>query len=111
FFEFAAAPENSPTSVTGQRPAWTAIWSHREASSVVTKTYPTEFYGTRGMLGIDRKGFVVRADKKIPPENHVPRFTGAPPVGGVARVESPDTDELWTTAIEDQSGNEAEQFT
>ena len=63
------------------------------------------------MLGIDRKGFIVRADKKIPPENHVPRFTGAPPVGGVARVEAPSTDEFWTTAVEDQSGSEAEQFT
>jgi hypothetical protein len=41
----------------------------------------------------------------------VPRFTGAPPVGGVARVDSPDTDEFWTAAIEDQSGSEAEQFT
>jgi predicted dehydrogenase len=111
FFEFE--PEGGGASPAGavQRPAWTATWSHREAAGTGVKPYPTEFYGTRGMLGIDRRGFIVRADKKIPPENHVPRFTGAPPVGGVARVESPATEEFWTTAIEDQSGSEAEQFT
>jgi predicted dehydrogenase len=109
FFEFKPTGKNTP--VAGdERPAWTATWSHREASGVGVKPHPTEFYGTRGMLGIDRKGFIVRADKKVPPENHVPRFTGAPPVGGVARVEAPSSDEFWTTAIEDQSGSEAEQF-
>lgn len=111
-FEFMPAASDSPAAGSAKHPAWTAAWSHREAGGGSgTKPFPTEFYGTRGMLGIDRKGFIVRADKKIPPENHVPRFTGAPPVGGVARVESPSTDEFWTTAIEDQSGSDAEQFT
>jgi predicted dehydrogenase len=90
---------------------WTAAWSHREASAGFAKPMPTEFYGTRGMLGITRKGFTVVADKKVPPENLVPRFTGDPPVGGVQKVESSEGDELWTTAIEDRSGADAEQFT
>jgi predicted dehydrogenase len=111
-FEFTAAENRPPPPATGQPPAWTAIWSHRESGNGGgVKPYPTEFYGTRGMLGIDRKGFVVRADKKIPPENHIPRFTGPPPVGGVARVEPAGEDEFWTTPIDDQSGSEAEQFT
>jgi hypothetical protein len=63
------------------------------------------------MLGITRKGFTVVADKKVPPENLVPRFTGDPPVGGVKKVESSESDQFWTTAIEDRSGAEAEQFT
>jgi hypothetical protein len=63
------------------------------------------------MLGITRKGFTVRADKKVPPENLVPQFTGAPPVGGVERVASAEAAEFWTMAIEDRSGIEAEQFT
>jgi predicted dehydrogenase len=109
-FELVPDGDEAPQAETSRRPAWTAAWTHREAAGG-PKPYPTEFYGTKGMLGIDRKGFMVRADKKIPPENHVPRFTGAPPVGGVARVDTQDTDGFWTTAIEDQSGSEAEQFT
>ena len=94
-----------------RRTRWTATWSHREASGGGGSTFPIEFYGTRGMLGINRKGFAIRADKKVAPENLVPQFTGTPPVGGVTRLEVLDTDERWTTAIEDRSGSESEQFT
>jgi predicted dehydrogenase len=112
FFEFATpAGADAPRAATGDRIVWTAAWSHREASGGGGSAFPTEFYGTKGMLGITRKGFTVRADKKVPPENLVPQFTGAPPVGGVERVASTEAAELWTTAIEDRSGNDAEQFT
>jgi len=111
-FEFTTpAARDKPGARTGQRTAWTATWSHREASGGGGSTFPTEFYGTKGMLGITRKGFTVRADKKVPPENHIPRFTGAPPIGGVERVESDEDAELWTEAIEDRSGSQDEQFT
>src|SRR5262249_4934590 len=72
------AGRDGATDRPGAQTGWTAAWSHREASGGGTATFPTEFYGTRGMLGITRKGFTVLADKKIPPENLVPRFTGAP---------------------------------
>jgi predicted dehydrogenase len=111
-FEFTMPAGHDGQPLRPERPtAWTATWSHREASGGGGSTFPTEFYGTKGMLGITRKGFTVRADKKVPPENHVPQFTGAPPVGGVQRVESEEDVERWTTAIEDRSGSEAEQFT
>ncbi len=41
----------------------------------------------------------------------VPQFTGAPPVGGVVRVDDRGDQKLWTAAIEVRSGSEAEQFT
>ena len=112
FFEFNAVGDAPRAGTAAERHgAWTATWSHREASTGAGNTLPIEFYGTRGMLGISRRGFTVRADKKIAPENLVPRFTGDPPVGGVKRSEAPEHAELWTTALEDRSGSEAEQFT
>jgi len=112
FFEFSTpAGGDAEAASPERRTRWTATWSHREASGGVGNTFPIEFYGTRGMLGINRKGFTLRPDKKVAPENLVPQFTGAPPVGGVTRVEAPSADETWTTSIEDRSGSEAEQFT
>jgi predicted dehydrogenase len=110
FFELMGGSNDGRSASVAENSAWTAIWSHREAGGGA-KVYPTEFYGTKGILGIDRRGFTVRADKKIAPENHVPQFTGAPPVGGVARTESSGGEKFWTTPIEDYSGSEAEQFT
>jgi predicted dehydrogenase len=111
-FEFPVSDgRRSPAIGPASTGPWTAAWSHREASSGFVKPMPTEFYGTRGMLGITRKGFTIVADKKVPPDNLVPRFTGDPPVGGVKKVETSEGDEFWTTAIEDRSGSEAEQFT
>jgi predicted dehydrogenase len=109
-FEFTAEGTGAAGSGPGHGTAWTAAWSHREAGGGA-RVYPTEFYGTKGTLGIDRRGFTVRADKVVPPENHVPQFTGAPPVGGVARVASAGAERFWTTPIVDYSGSEAEQFT
>ncbi len=90
---------------------WTATWSHREASAGAKTSSSIEFYGTRGMLALNRGGFTVLGDMKVPPENHVPQFTGAPPVGGVKRVTAARSDELWTRPFKDDSGSESEQFT
>jgi predicted dehydrogenase len=93
-----------------KRERFTAIWSHREASVGPPGVFGTEFYGTKGMLGINRKGFTIVPDAKIPPANRVPQFAGAHPVGGPQRVAAPATKALWTTAIDDQTGSESEQF-
>jgi predicted dehydrogenase len=111
-FEFTTgAGRDERSAGSGGPTSWTATWSHREASGGGGSTFPTEFYGTKGMLGITRKGFTVRADKKVPPENLVPQFTGTPPVGGVQRIAAADAAELWTTPVEDRSGSDTEQFT
>ncbi len=91
-------------------PGLTATWSHREASRGQPSTYPLEFFGTRGSLAISRAGFVVTPDRKITPENAVPQFTGAHPVGGPVRVNGPAEPSYWTEAVKDRSGSEQEQF-
>ena len=67
------------------------------------------FYGEKGSLSINRGGFRTEADEKIPPENTVPRFTGAHPTGGPGRVEVAEK-QYWTDDIDDDSGSSAQQF-
>lgn len=87
-----------------------ARWSHCEATVGAGPPYGLEFCGTKGSLSISRKGFVITADKKVPPQNRIPNFTGAHPVGGPQPVKVAGPDEFWTTPLEDTTGNEREQF-
>ena len=89
-------------------PGFTAIWSHREAC-LGQSTGSLEFCGPKGSLTISRNGFKLVGDKKVPPENTVPQFTGAHPVGGPKRVE-PGPEEFWAKAAEDRTGDAREQF-
>ncbi len=95
-------------------PGCVASWSHREAARGLSPTpaYPLEFLGPRGSLAISRKGFVVTPDRRQAPENAVPRFAGAHPVGGPARTSGPELDsaKFWTEAVSDDSGDEYDQF-
>jgi len=97
-------------------PGRIASWSHREAArgGGPSPSYPLEFFGPRGSLAISRRGFVVTPDPHQPPENAVPRFGGAHPVGGPTRHSEPDsrasTPALWTEAVRDDSGDEYDQF-
>lgn len=89
----------------------TAIWSHREAAAGRTGNSPLEFFGPKGSLSVTRKGFVLTPDKKLGPEETVPRFAGAHPAGGPQTVERPESEEeappreFWTEALEDKSGS------
>ncbi|HVX11675.1 MAG TPA: Gfo/Idh/MocA family oxidoreductase [Pirellulales bacterium] len=91
---------------------YTAIWSHREASAGATQPYGLEFLGTKGSLSINRKGFAITGDKRVPPQNRIPQFTGAHPIGGPrpSAERAPD-DLFWTETLADASGSETEQFT
>ena len=90
-------------------PGFTAVWSHREACSGQSKG-GLEFCGPRGSMTISRKGFVLAGDRKIPPENAVPQFTGAHPVGGPKRVNRKGPDERWVESVEDHSGDPRQQL-
>lgn len=66
-------------------PGFTALWSNREASRGRGQGEGLEFFGTRGSMTIDRSGFQVFPDPRIPPENQIPQFQGHP-AGGPQRV-------------------------
>jgi predicted dehydrogenase len=91
-------------------PGWTAVWSHREAARGAGATAPLEFFGPKGSLAISRTGFTVTADREVPPENTVPQFTGAHPIGGPRRSEVRGPAEFWTKPLEDRSGDSRGQF-
>jgi predicted dehydrogenase len=91
-------------------PGWTAVWSQREASRGTGAAFPLEFFGPRGSLAISRKGFIVTADRKVPPANTVPHFAGAHPVGGPAVVAETGPAQYWTDALKDESGNDQALF-
>lgn len=90
-------------------PGFTALWSHREASAGQTKG-SHEFFGPKGSLTISRTGFSLVGDRKVPPENAVPQFAGAHPVGGPKTADRKGPEELWTRGIEDKSGDAGAQL-
>jgi predicted dehydrogenase len=91
-----------------QYPGLTAAWMHREACTGQLTPIPQQFCGPRGDLLINRAGFTLQGDRKIPPQNAVPVFAGQP-VGGPKRVETPATTETWTETVREK-GDQKEQF-
>lgn len=95
-------------------PGRLVTWSHRETSRGPAGADALVFYGTRGSLSINRKGFTVTPDRKMPEVDLVSRFVAAPPVGGPARTGLGQSGApgaaLWTEPIEDDTGDELDQF-
>jgi predicted dehydrogenase len=91
-------------------PGWTAVWSHREVSKGQAAGSGIEFFGTKGSVGLSRSGFVITADRKIPPANAIPQFTGAHPIGGPKRVQEEGPPQFWTEALKDESASPVDQF-
>jgi predicted dehydrogenase len=63
---------------TFEYPGFLATWSNREVSA--GNGGGLEFYGTKGMLKLDRAGFEVIPDRGLSPEDQIPRFSGPRPV-------------------------------
>jgi predicted dehydrogenase len=91
-------------------PGWTAVWSHREASAGRMGSSGLEFFGPKGSMSLSRAALVVTPDRRVPPGNAVPQFTGAHPVGGPVRTVVRGAPEFWTKPIEDRSGNSRDQL-
>jgi predicted dehydrogenase len=89
---------------------WTAVVSLREGSRGPVAAYPLEFFGTKGSLGLSRRGFQVTPDLDTPPANAIPQFAGAHPAGGPKRVKLAQPARPRTRAVEDRSGDSAVQF-
>jgi predicted dehydrogenase len=91
-------------------PGWTAAWSHRECSRGEVPAFPLVFFGTKGSLGISRKGFKLAGDPDVPPANAVPTFAGAHPVGGPRPVPVGGPVRMRAESVEDRSGDGRAQF-
>ena len=86
---------------------FTAAYSIREASAGRRAgAGGLEFCGTRGSLVINRTGFEVVPDAKIPPGNAIPTFQGHP-TGGPTRTAG--QLQYWTEAMK-EPGSSDEQF-
>jgi predicted dehydrogenase len=78
---------------------WTATWNHREGCTGTTAKPGLEFFGTKGGLKIDRKGFTLTPDKRLPVEKRVPQFTGAHPVGGPPSSDQEAPEVYWSIRV------------
>ena len=107
-FEFVVP--NGRDEARSKPSAFTAVWSHREASAGPRPPFGLEFFGTKGSLSISRKGFQITGDKKVPPQNRLPRFAGHP-IGGPQPAADDSPEQFFAASIDDTSGSEDEQFT
>ena len=57
-------------------PGFLLNWSSREVAA--GGQGGLEFFGTKGMLAINRRGFEITPDPALTPESQIPRFTGPP---------------------------------
>ncbi|MGO9922559.1 MAG: Gfo/Idh/MocA family protein [Isosphaeraceae bacterium] len=91
-------------------PGWQATWSHRECSRGAAPARGLEFCATKGSVTISRRGFIVTPDPRIATADAIPRFGSPHPVGGPAGSGSHESAAAWTSAIENRSGDEFDQF-
>jgi predicted dehydrogenase len=82
----------------------------REAALGEKAGFGLTFHGTRGSLGIDRRGFRVTADSGIPPINQVPGVKDGHPVGGPKAEPLTGREKPRTEAVEDMTGDSAAQY-
>lgn len=88
---------------------FTIAFVMREAARGEPSRYVLRFYGTKGTLGIDRRGFVVWPDPDTPPTNLIPGIHEGHPVGGPRPVAVDDRNKLRTEPVQDASGDPADQ--
>ena len=89
-------------------PGMTAVWSHREAAGPGRLSgRGLEFYGTKGMLNVNRAKLEVFPDRKVEPSNAIPTFQGHPS-GGPQQTERKEP-EFWIEPVQ-APGSGAEQF-
>ncbi len=91
-------------------PGYTVTWSHRECSRGADPAQGLEFCGTSGSLKISRRNFVVTLDPKFTPDEVIPRFGSAHPVGGPATSARRPSPGSAAGTVEQSSGDEFDQF-
>jgi predicted dehydrogenase len=89
---------------------YSAAFVMREAALGERSGFGLTFHGTRGSLGIDRRGFRVTADPGVPPVNMIPGVKDGHPAGGPRAEQLTGKEQPRTEAIEDTSGDSATQY-
>ena len=89
---------------------FSAAFTLREAAQGEKPSYGLTFYGTRGSLGIDRKGYAINPDADIPPANQIPGVKGGHPTGGPVAVNTVGDPRPRTEALADTNGDSAAQY-
>src|SRR6516162_4157800 len=80
---------------------YSAAFVMREAALGERPPFGLTFYGTRGSLGIDRRGFRVTADAGLPPVNSIPGVRDGHPAGGPRAEPLTGREAPRTQAVED----------
>jgi predicted dehydrogenase len=89
---------------------FSASFAMREAAQGERLGFGLTFHGTRGTLGIDRRGFKVTADPGLPPANQVPGVREGHPAGGPKAEPLTGREKPRTEAMEDATGDNAGQY-
>ena len=89
---------------------FSVAFAMREAARGERTKYGLVFYGTRGSLGIDRKGFQVTADPDLPPLNQIPGMKEGHPVGGPTAAALVGEPGFRTEPIQDATGDASAQY-
>lgn len=89
---------------------FSTAFSLREAAKGERAKYWLVFYGTRGSLGIDRKGFQVIADSDVSPFSLIPGIKEGHPAGGPQAVPVAGEPRDKTEPVEDLTGSASGQY-
>jgi predicted dehydrogenase len=90
--------------------AYTAAIALREAARGERPERGLVFYGTRGSLSIDRRGFAVTPDPDVPPVNQIPGVKASHPAGGPVAVPEHGEPRPRTETVTDAGGDMAGQY-
>jgi predicted dehydrogenase len=89
---------------------FSAAFVMREAARGERTGFGLTFHGTRGSLGIDRRGFAITADPDLPPANQIPGAKEGHPTGGPVAVPTTGEPKPRTQALTDTTGDSSAQY-
>lgn len=89
---------------------YSASFTMREAAAGEPGVFGLTFHGTKGSLGIDRRGFNVTPDLDTPAANFIPGSKNGHPAGGPVGVPHPNP-KPRTEAVTDKTGDSTRQYT
>ncbi|HEX4609527.1 MAG TPA: Gfo/Idh/MocA family oxidoreductase [Urbifossiella sp.] len=89
---------------------FTTSFMLREAARGESAGFVLQFHGTRGTLGIDRRGYRVTSDPDVSPASQIPGGREGHPVGGPVATPAAGNPRPRTEAREDMTGDAGAQY-